>query len=66
MLWCRAGYAHDNKKEGVYVSAIGGLPLFSSDTKFDSGTGWPSFWAPIDPEHVLEVKPCSESSTMSS
>ena len=51
-----AGYSHDNKKQGVYVSAIGGLPVFSSDTKFDSGTGWPSFYAPIDPEHVKEVR----------
>ena len=49
------GYSHDNKQKGVYVSAIGGLPLFSSDTKFDSGTGWPSFYAPVDPEHVKEV-----------
>ncbi len=49
------GYSHDNKKKGVYVSAIGGLPLFTSDTKFDSGTGWPSFYAPIDPEHIIEV-----------
>ena len=31
------GYSHDNKKKGMYVSAVGGLPLFSSDTKFDSG-----------------------------
>ena len=52
---CHAGYPHDNKKEGLWVSAIGGLPLFSSETKFESGTGWPSFWAPIDPEHVIEV-----------
>jgi peptide methionine sulfoxide reductase MsrB len=41
------GYKHDNKAKGVYVSALGGLPLFTSDTKFDSGTGWPSFYAPI-------------------
>lgn len=53
------GSPHDNKRKGVYVSAIGGLPLFSSDTKFDSGTGWPSFYAPIDPEHVIEVKDSS-------
>ncbi|HSG39872.1 MAG TPA: peptide-methionine (R)-S-oxide reductase MsrB [Thermoanaerobaculia bacterium] len=43
---------NDNKKKGVYVCAACGLELFSSDTKFDSGTGWPSFWAPIDPAHV--------------
>lgn len=49
------GYSHDNKERGVYVSAVGGLPLFSSDTKFESGSGWPSFYAPIDPEHVIEV-----------
>ncbi|CAG9461314.1 unnamed protein product [Pedinophyceae sp. YPF-701] len=50
------GYPHDNKKKGVYVSAISGVPLFSSDTKYNSGTGWPSFFAPIDPEHVIEVE----------
>jgi peptide-methionine (R)-S-oxide reductase len=49
------GYPHDNKLAGLYVSAVGGLPLFSSDTKFDSGTGWPSFYAPVDPQHILEV-----------
>ena len=108
------GTPHDSKRKGTYVSAIGGLPLFSSDTKFDSGTGalrgglgqlsmepsgsallpprgassllllllllvvflspappltptppprrsvgWPSFYAPIDPEHVLEIKDTS-------
>ena len=44
----------DEKKPGTYVCAGCGTPLFSSDTKFDSGTGWPSFWAPIDPDHVAE------------
>lgn len=48
------GYSHDNKAAGLYVSAVGGLPLFSSETKFESGTGWPSFFAPVDPEHVIE------------
>jgi len=48
------GYAHDNKKDGVYVSAVGGLPLFDSSAKFDSGTGWPSFFAPIAPDHIIE------------
>eukprot|EP00191_Tetraselmis_sp_GSL018_P000299 CAMPEP_0177610688 /NCGR_PEP_ID=MMETSP0419_2-20121207/19934_1 /TAXON_ID=582737 /ORGANISM="Tetraselmis sp., Strain GSL018" /LENGTH=179 /DNA_ID=CAMNT_0019106053 /DNA_START=174 /DNA_END=713 /DNA_ORIENTATION=+ len=50
------GYPHDSKQRGTYVSALGGLPLFSSEAKFDSGTGWPSFYKPIDPEHVLEVQ----------
>lgn len=49
------GYSHDNKEKGVYVSALSGLPLFSSDAKFDSGTGWPSFFQPVDSEHVIEV-----------
>lgn len=48
------GYSHDNKQRGMYVSAVGGLPLFKSEHKFDSGTGWPSFYTPFDPEHVIE------------
>jgi peptide-methionine (R)-S-oxide reductase len=42
----------DNHRKGVYKCAGCGLELFSSDTKFDSGTGWPSFWQPITPENV--------------
>jgi len=44
----------DNKKQGVYSCAGCGLPLFSSDSKFNSGTGWPSFFQPIARENVSE------------
>jgi peptide-methionine (R)-S-oxide reductase len=40
------------KEKGVYRCACCGNELFGSDTKFDSGTGWPSFWAPVKPENV--------------
>ncbi len=43
---------HHNKAKGVYQCAACGLELFSSEAKFDSGTGWPSFWQPIAPHHV--------------
>jgi peptide-methionine (R)-S-oxide reductase len=43
---------YDNKEEGIYVCAGCELPVFSSQAKFDSGTGWPSFWQPICPENV--------------
>ena len=42
----------DNKREGVYTCICCGLPLFASDSKFDSGTGWPSFFQPVAPENV--------------
>jgi peptide methionine sulfoxide reductase msrA/msrB len=44
----------DNKKEGIYVDAVSGEPLFSSLDKFDSGTGWPSFTRPLEPGHIVE------------
>ena len=47
------GYGWDNKKKGVYVGAISGAPLFESSTKYDSGTGWPSFYAAV-PGGVIE------------
>ena len=42
----------DEKAQGSYVCAGCGAELFSSETKFDSGTGWPSFWQPVHPESV--------------
>ena len=46
------GEYHNAKTPGVYTCVCCGQELFSSDTKFDSGTGWPSFWQPIDKERV--------------
>ena len=43
---------HDNHEKGIYVSAATGEPLFSSEDKFDSGTGWPSFTKPINQQAV--------------
>lgn len=44
----------DNKANGTYTCVCCGTPLFKSDSKYDSGTGWPSFWEPIDPKNVTE------------
>ncbi len=44
----------DNKREGIYVDIVSGEPLFSSRDKFDSGTGWPSFTKPLEPDNVVE------------
>ena len=42
----------DNHEEGTYRCVCCGTPLFRSDQKYDSGTGWPSFWAPLDEKNV--------------
>ena len=44
----------DNKKEGIYVDIVSGEPLFSSKDKFKSGTGWPSFTRPLEPNNIQE------------
>jgi peptide methionine sulfoxide reductase msrA/msrB len=46
----------DNKKEGIYVDVVSGAPLFSSRAKFESGTGWPSFVAPIEADALIYKK----------
>ncbi len=49
------GEYYNNKEEGTYKCVCCGIPLFHSHTKFDSGTGWPSFWSPMEPENVGTV-----------
>lgn len=51
-----SGKYHDYKGPGIYKCVCCGNDLFYSDTKFDSGTGWPSFWAPIKKENITEEK----------
>ncbi|MDG0816815.1 peptide-methionine (R)-S-oxide reductase MsrB [Bdellovibrio svalbardensis] len=53
----------DNHEAGIYLDAISGEPLFSSEDKFDSGTGWPSFTRPITPEAVVELPDYSHGMT---
>jgi peptide methionine sulfoxide reductase msrA/msrB len=48
------GELWDNKREGIYVDIASGEPLFSSRDKFESGTGWPSFTRPLEPDNVVE------------
>ena len=54
-----SGKYWDNKEEGTYRCVCCGEPLFSSETKYNSGTGWPSFWEPLEEENVREEEDSS-------
>ena len=54
-----SGKLYHNKEEGIYRCVCCGAPLFTSDTKFDSGSGWPSYFEPYSEEALLEVKDTS-------
>ncbi len=45
----------DNKRSGIYACRLCGLPLYQANSKFESGTGWPSFYQPFDPAHIIEI-----------
>nr|WP_295370476.1 peptide-methionine (R)-S-oxide reductase MsrB [uncultured Sphingosinicella sp.] len=49
----------NNKSSGVYACRLCGLPLFKSEAKFESGTGWPSFTRGYDPDHIREIRDVS-------
>jgi peptide-methionine (R)-S-oxide reductase len=49
----------NNKQSGLYACRLCGLPLFQANAKFESGTGWPSFYQPFDPEHIAELRDIS-------
>jgi len=53
------GIYWDNHEDGTYRCVACGQALFSSDTKFDSGTGWPSFWEPLDDDRVTLIRDTS-------
>jgi peptide-methionine (R)-S-oxide reductase len=49
----------DNKQAGIYACKLCALPIFRSDSKFESGSGWPSFHSPYAPEHIREIRDTS-------
>lgn len=57
------GQFWDHHEPGIYTCVCCNTPLFSSDAKFDSGCGWPSYFTPLDPDHVKEVLDTSHGMT---
>ena len=53
----------DNEEPGIYVDVVSGEPLFASSDKFDSGSGWPSFTKPIEPDNISELRDKSHGMT---
>lgn len=49
----------DNKEAGTYLCKLCHLPLYHANSKFESGTGWPSFYQPVDPDHIRELRDTS-------
>jgi len=47
---------YDKKEPGIYVDVVSGAPLFSSKHKYDSGTGWPAFYKPLEPDNLITRK----------
>lgn len=58
-----SGVYTDSKTMGVYNCKCCNRPLFESDTKYDSGSGWPSFWKPINPDSIKENRDVSHGMT---
>lgn len=57
------GAYHDKKDQGIYTCACCGEALFASDTKYDSGSGWPAFWAVMGDDKVTEIHDTSHGMT---